>query len=236
MQSGENLGLEFSMEYNIKHLSLADLAEYEAALKAAAKPAHGRVRTDGPAPMDVEVTFMPGGPEAVLDRMFHRDFAADGTYSNDKTPSPDEEPYALFIINPSFKLDAANSFVYFNRYKGSHCTVRACTRCSSTTACDRKAVSDADVRSQASYVAARRYVVIDIGTAPCPIRSGGSVGAEEGVVAEVTLPMLRQAVALPEGTQAATEIIGGTRHTTRCLKITLSLSLSLSLSLPARQR
>jgi hypothetical protein len=35
------------------------------------------------------------------------------------------------------------------------------------------------------------------------------VGGEEGVVAEVTLPMLRQAVALPEGTQAAAEIVGG---------------------------
>lgn len=124
MQSGENLGVEFSMEYNIKHLSLSDLAEYEAALKGAAKPAHGRVRTDGVVPMDVEVTSTPDGPEAVLDKMFHRDFAADGTYSNDKTPSPDEEPYALFIINPSFKLGGAN-FVYYNRYKGSHCTVRA---------------------------------------------------------------------------------------------------------------
>ena len=88
---------------------------------------------------------------------------------------------------------------------------------------DRTDITDADVRSQASYVAARRYAVIDIGTAPCPIRSGGSVGGEEGVVAEVTLPMLRQAVALPEGTQAAAEIIGGTRHTTRCLKITFAL-------------
>lgn len=52
--------------------------------------------------------------------------------------------------------------------------------------------------------------MIDIGTAPCPIRSGGSVGGEEGVVAEVTLPMLRQAVTMPEGTQAAAEIVGGT--------------------------
>ena len=104
-------------------LSLSDLSEYDAALLAAAKPGHGRVRTDGVVPMDVEVTFTPGGPEAVLDKMFHRDFAADGTYSNDKTPSPDEEPYALFIINPSFK----NAFVYYNRYKGSHCTVRVRT-------------------------------------------------------------------------------------------------------------
>ena len=74
---------------------------------------------------------------------------------------------------------------------------------------DHFAVDDA-VCVQASYVASRRYAVIDIGTAPCPIRSGGSVGGEEGVVAEITLPMLRQAVALPEGTQAAAEIIGGT--------------------------
>jgi hypothetical protein len=129
MQSGENLGVEFSMEYNIKHLSLRDLEDYEAALRAAAKPAHGRVRTDGVMPMDVEVTFTPGGPEAVLDKMFHREFAADGTYSNDKTPSPDEEPYALFIINPRFRgidveHDSSTSFVYYNRYKGSHCTVR----------------------------------------------------------------------------------------------------------------
>jgi hypothetical protein len=125
MQSGDNLGVEFSMEYNVKHLSLEDLAQYEAAVKAAAKPSHGRVRTDGAIPMDVEVTFTPGGPEEVLDRIFHRDFAGDGTYSNDRTPSPDEEPYALFIINPSFKLAGPNAFVYANRYKGSHCTVRA---------------------------------------------------------------------------------------------------------------
>lgn len=35
------------------------------------------------------------------------------------------------------------------------------------------------------------------------------MGGEEGVVAEVTLPMLRQAVELPVGTLAAAEIISG---------------------------
>ena len=123
------------------------------------------------------------------------------------TPSPDEEPYALFIINPSFKLSGKDTFVYGHRYQGSHCT--------------------------ASYVAARRYAVVDIGTgkftrslppiclwlqhpdrplvfpAPCPIRAAGGAGGEEGVIAEVTLPLLKEAVGLPEGTQATAEIIGG---------------------------
>lgn len=75
-------------------------------------------------------------------------------------------------------------------------------------------VADDAVCMQASYVAARRYAVIDIGTSPCPIRSGGNVGGEEGVVAEVTLPMLRQAVAMPEGTHAVGEIIGGALRST----------------------
>ena len=57
----------------------------------------------------------------------------------------DEEPYALFVVNPaSLKLGTALS--YQLRYKGSHCT--------------------------ASWVAARRYAVVDAGAAPCPIRSG----------------------------------------------------------------
>lgn len=76
---------------------------------------------------------------------------------------------------------------------------------------------------QASYVAARRYAVVDIGTSPCPIRAGGGVGGEEGVVAEVTLPMLRQAVGMPEGTQAAAEIVGGT-HTRASQLSTISFA------------
>ena len=118
----------------------------------------------------------------------------------------DEEPYALFVVNPaSLKLGTALS--YQLRYKGSHCT--------------------------ASWVAARRYAVVDAGAAPCPIRSGnpqqirsknaarkrlttqasvcptgGNAGAQEGVVAEVTLPALRAAIAMPAGTQAQAEIVG----------------------------
>eukprot|EP01045_Picozoa_sp_COSAG04_P004430 COSAG04_NODE_192_length_20873_cov_26.172957_6_plen_141_part_00 len=119
----------------------------------------------------------------------------------------DEEPYALFVVNPaSLKLGTALS--YQLRYRGSHCT--------------------------ASWVAARRYAVVDAGAAPCPIRSGkaqqirsrkvvrkrpqnpkrfaggagGNAGAQEGVVAEVTLPALRAAIAMPAGTQAQAEIVG----------------------------
>eukprot|EP01045_Picozoa_sp_COSAG04_P040115 COSAG04_NODE_11567_length_701_cov_1.574751_1_plen_144_part_00 len=123
--------------------------------------------------------------------------------------SQDEEPYALFVVNPA-SLKFGTALSYQLRYKGSHCT--------------------------ASWVAARRYAVVDAGAAPCPIRSGkaqqlrsrnivarkrpqnakrfvaggagGNAGAQEGVVAEVTLPALRAAIAMPAGTQAQAEIVG----------------------------
>ena len=88
IDTGAGLGVEFSLEYNIVQLPAADLAAYEAALRASATPAHARVRSDdAPLPMDVEVTAA-GGAEEVLDRVFHREFAADGTYSADMSPSP----------------------------------------------------------------------------------------------------------------------------------------------------
>lgn len=39
--------------------------------------------------------------------------------------------------------------------------------------------------------------------------TAGGAGGEEGVIAEVTLPLLKEAVGLPQGTQAAAGIIGG---------------------------
>lgn len=187
-ETGESLGVEYSMSYTVKHLPESYLVAYETALKSVlsvelqrhdtAQGEQGptlRSRGERLKPMlDVEATEV----QSVFDGIFQREFAADGTYSDAPGPSDDEESYAVLIVHPRLSNilpTGLQSFNYRYRYRGSHCAI--------------------------SWVGARRYVVLDVGAGPCPVRSAhmDADDSENEVIGEVALPPIRRAVATPRG-------------------------------------